>query len=218
MHRNLIALAMAAAFASPVAFAQAAAVGAAANAKVAAPPAVAAPAAPATPAVPAQASTRASDAISTRTAAKESKPAAKVKAPQNMAAEATAAAPGKGNWWKAADADGDGKLSTVEATANAGLSSRFGTIDANKDGFVTNEEYRSFYTSAASQGETHAAANSAVVTRDLWVKLDADADSKISLTEAKANADLTGSFTDMDVNADGFINQDEYRAYAQLHK
>lgn len=213
LHRNLIGLAMAAAFASPAAFAQAAA-GATANAKVAAPPAVTSPAKPAPSSEP---STRASDAISTRTSTRESKPAAKVKPPQNMAT-ATTAAPGKGDWWKDADADDDGKLSTVEATANAGLSSRFSTIDANKDGFVTSEEYRSFFTSEASKGDTHAAANSAVVTRDLWVKLDANADSKISLTEAKASADLTGSFTDMDVNADGFINQDEYRAYAQLHK
>jgi hypothetical protein len=227
LKRNLVALAMTAAFASPAVFAQATSVTGAAHATVPSTPAV-----PAAPTLPTQASSRATDAVSAKTTAKETKPATakagekskvavadKAKASQNMSAEATTSPPGKGgDWWKAADADGDGKISTVESTANAGLSSRFSTIDANKDGFVTSEEYRSFFTSEASKGETHAAANSAVVTRDLWVKLDANADSKISLTEAKANADLTGSFTDMDINADGFITQDEYRAFAQMKK
>ena len=126
--------------------------------------------------------------------------------------------PGKGNWWQDADTDGDGKLSTIEANSNAGLASRFGTIDANKDGFVTSDEYRIFYTANASQGEQHAAAHSAVVTRDVWVTLDADADSRISLAEAAGNAALTGSFATMDSNSDGFVTQDEYTAYTKSGK
>ena len=123
--------------------------------------------------------------------------------------------PGKGNWWQDADTDGDGKLSTTEANANAGLSSRFATIDVNKDGFVTSDEYRTFYTSNASQGELNAAAHSAVVTRDVWVKLDADADSRISLAEATRNASLAASFATMDSNSDGFVTQAEYTAYTK---
>jgi hypothetical protein len=217
LHRNLIALAMAGLFASPAAFAQASTTGKA-NANAALGSAVTPPAPK--PALPTQANTRAADAVSAKTTLKETLAGGKTTATgsQNMSAEAKAGAPGNGNWWKEADLNGDGKLSSTEATANAGLSSRFNTIDANKDGFVTDEEYRKFFTSSASQGETHAAVNSAVVSKDVWLKLDANADSKISLAEAKADADITGSFTDIDVDGDGFITQAEYRAYAQTKK
>lgn len=120
---------------------------------------------------------------------------------------------GKGNWWQDADTDGDGKLSSTEANANAGLASRFAAIDANHDGFVTSDEYRVFYVANASQGEQHAAAHSAVVTRDVWVTLDVDADSRISLAEAARNADLSASFELMDSNNDGFVTQAEYSDY-----
>lgn len=128
------------------------------------------------------------------------------------------APPAQGGWWKAADVNADGKLSIAESTANAGLSGRFSQIDSNKDGFVTSDEYRVFYTSNASKGEAHAAAHSSVVTKDLWVTLDANADTRISLAEAKSSADLTGAFTDIDVDSDGFISQVEYRAYAKTNK
>lgn len=221
MHRNLIALAVAGLFASPAAFAAPGAVASAAahaNAATLVTPPATKPVVPSLR-LPAQTNTRASDAVSNKTTVKETlgtKPAAA--ASQKTGAQAATAAPGNGNWWKDADLNGDGKLSKTEAAANAGLSARFDSIDGNKDGFVTDPEYRKFFTSSASQGETHAAANSAVVSRDVWAKLDANADSKISLTEAKADANITGAFTDMDVNADGFISQDEYRAFAQLKK
>ena len=125
--------------------------------------------------------------------------------------------PGKGNWWQDADTDGDGKLSNIEANVNAGLASRFGLIDANKDGFVTGDEYRVFYTANASQGEQHAATYSAVVNRDVWVRLDADADSRISMAEAAGNASLVASFAAMDSNTDSFVTQDEFTAHTQAH-
>lgn len=125
--------------------------------------------------------------------------------------------PGNGNWWQNADTNGDAKLSATEANANAGLASRFATIDANQDGFVTNNEYRVFYAANAGQGEQHAVAHSAVVTRGAWVTLDADADSRISLAEAASNTDLAVSFPTMDSNSDGFVTQAEYTAYARTH-
>jgi hypothetical protein len=190
---------------------------------------------PASPTLPTQASPTASDAISDRTAAAEDRSgestATTTTSPTQNAGSSTvrntasaaqdsmsSSNPGKGNWWKDADTDGDGKLSLAEANANAGLSSRFATIDSDKDGFVTTEEYRTFYTANASQGEQNAAAHSAVVTRDVWVKLDADADSRISQAEAAGNADLSGSFTAMDSNSDGFVTQAEYQAYSKAHK
>ena len=136
---------------------------------------------------------------------------------QNMSEEAKSP-PGKGNWWTDADTNGDGKISTAEATANAGLSSRFGIVDTNKDGFVTTEEYRTFYTGTASQGETHAAAHSSVVTRDVWTRLDADTNGKISAKEAAADTNISGSFALMDADHDGFVTQEEYVTYEKAHK
>lgn len=213
-NRALIALAFAAALASPAVFAQAKGLGG-----IAGTPAVpATPAIPATPATPGKLDAHASDAISARTTKQESAPKTTAASTTTTKASAATTNPGKGNWWTAADANTDGKLSMTEAAANAGLNSRFTTIDTDKDGFVTQDEYRSYFTANASQGEQHAAAHSAVVSRDLWVKIDADSDSKISLAEASGNAGLSASFTKMDSNSDGFVTQAEYTAYAKMHK
>lgn len=237
LNRNLIALAMGAALMSPAAFAQSNKGGQSATAagQSTAQSAVTAER-PTVPTMPEQSSTTASDAVSKKTTIKESGQSTTTadtttdsasnagSATMSSSTKATQEAmgattnPGKGNWWKDADSDGDGKLSTTEANANAGLSSRFSTIDADKDGFVTTEEYRTFYTANASQGAENAAPHSAVVTRDVWVKLDADADSRISLAEAAGNADLTASFATMDSNSDGFVSQDEYTAYSKSKK
>ncbi len=247
LNRNLIALALGAVLVSPAAFAQDKGNKGQSATSAGQPTAdsVRTGDQPASPTLPTQASPTAQDAISDRTAAAEDRKAdmkdddakdddttasTDATATQNAGSTTlrnTASAaqdsmgasnPGKGNWWKDADTDGDGKLSSTEANANAGLSSRFATIDADKDGFITTEEYRTFYTANASQGEQHAAAHSAVVTRDVWVKLDADADSRISLAEAAANTDLSASFAGMDSNSDGFVTQAEYQAYAKAQK
>lgn len=194
--RNLIALAFGAALISPAAFSQRAS--GKANQK---------------------ANVQAIDAISAKATARESQPIKSTdkKTPISMRDEAKSP-PGKGNWWTEADTNGDGKISAAEATANAAVNSQFATIDADKDGFLTSEEYREFYARTASQGEQHAATHSSVVTRDVWTRLDADADSKISLAEANGDASLKASFDAMDGNDDGFVTQAEYTAYAKLNK
>lgn len=201
--RNMIAIALGLALASPLAIAQSTNATAKGNSSK--------------PTPAAQASTTATDAVSARTTARESRASTAASTSTNMSDEAKSP-PGKGNWWQDADTDGDGKISTAESAANAGLQSRFSTIDANHDGYVTNEEYRKFYTSTASQGETHATAHSAVVTRDLWSKLDVNADGKISVTESAANAGVSASFAVMDSNGDGLVTQAEYTAYAKAHR
>jgi Ca2+-binding EF-hand superfamily protein len=153
------------------------------------------------------------DSVSARTTMRE---AGKAAAGTTTAAKASAnPPPGKGNWFADLDADADGQLSVTEAKGNAGVSSRFGSIDANADGYVTLEEYRQFFTSEKSQGELHAQAHSAVVTRDVWTKLDVNDDGKLSSTEVTGNATISGAFSAMDSNGDGFVTQAEYRAYAK---
>jgi hypothetical protein len=163
---------------------------------------------------------KASDAVSARATQRESGRMAEspVKAGTTLGADSAATTnPGKGNWWADADIDGDGKLSAAEARAQAGLDARFSSVDADADGYVSSDEYRKYYTSEASQGEQHAAAHSAVVTRDVWTRLDDNADGKLSIGEVKSDTSISGAFSGMDANGDGFVTQAEYSAYAKAH-
>jgi hypothetical protein len=47
--------------------------------------------------------------------------------------------------WRRFDADGDGRLTTVEVDMDARLKADFGAIDADDDGFVSDDEYRMYY-------------------------------------------------------------------------
>ena len=166
--------------------------------------------------------TKASDAVSARATQREAgrMMESPVQTTTGTSVKNTSSAttnPGKGNWWAEADIDGDGQLSIAEAKSQAGLDARFSTVDANADGFVTSDEYRKFYTSEQSQGERHAAGHSAVVTRDVWTKLDANDDGKLSATEVTSNTTVSGAFKVMDGNGDGFVTQAEYTAYAKAH-
>jgi hypothetical protein len=229
-NRNLIAFALVAALASPAVLAQAKGGPKAATTSTTSTTAgsVTSGARPASPTLPTQADPKASDAITDRTTRQESRgtTATATTATTGTATTTTMGSgatgsratsnAGSGNWWAAADADGDGRLSATEAAANAGVNTRFAIIDSDKDGFVTQDEYRNFFTQNASQGAANAAAHSMVVTRDTWLKLDGDADSRISLAEAASNVELSAAFTAMDANKDGFVTQDEYRAYAKI--
>jgi Ni/Co efflux regulator RcnB len=46
--------------------------------------------------------------------------------------------------WEQVDTDGDGSISKQEAGANAGLSQVFDQADADADGMLTTDEYKSF--------------------------------------------------------------------------
>ena len=66
---------------------------------------------------------------------------------------------------------------------------------------------------AQVKGATHAQAHSAVATRAVFGKLDADGDGKISATEAGTDTSL--DFAAMDSDSDGFVTDAEYRASAK---
>lgn len=67
-----------------------------------------------------------------------------------------------------------------------------------------------------AQGATHAAAHASVVQRDVWARLDADGDARISATEADADTTFDGDFAAMDGDADGFVSDAEYRTFAKV--
>jgi hypothetical protein len=51
--------------------------------------------------------------------------------------------PAKPMLWTQLDANVDGRISASEARANADFSARFASIDTDRDGFVSENEYRS---------------------------------------------------------------------------
>ncbi len=51
---------------------------------------------------------------------------------------------------KAADKDGDGKISRAEAVALPRIAKHFDEIDTNKDGFITREEMKAFHDKRAA--------------------------------------------------------------------
>lgn len=66
-----------------------------------------------------------------------------------------------------------------------------------------------------SQGAEHAAPPASVVQRDLWTRLDADGDGKISTTEGAVDAEFNTGFATMDTDRDGFVTDTEYSAAAK---
>lgn len=119
--------------------------------------------------------------------------------------------------WANLDTDHDGRVSAAEAGLDSAFNTSFGDMDANNDGFVSDTEYRTFAKASmdTSQGADHAAAPSAVVTRDVFSRLDTDGDGRISTTEAALDTDFNSMLSAMDTNSDGFVSQDEYRAHAK---
>ena len=124
---------------------------------------------------------------------------------------------GQRDAWAKLDLDHDGRISATEANVDAAFNTRFGDMDSNHDGFISDAEYRAFAKADmdTSQGAAHAAGHSAVVTRDTFGKLDADADGRISASEAGADADFNGMFSAMDADGDGFVTSAEFRAHGK---
>lgn len=67
----------------------------------------------------------------------------------------------------------------------------------------------------SGQGTVHAQAHSAVVARDVFSRLDADDDGRISTAEAALDVDFNTALAAMDTDGDGFVTQAEYRAHAK---
>lgn len=145
----------------------------------------------------------------------EYRASAKVDASQGASHAAAHSSVVQRDVWTRLDADGDGRISTGEADADTVFDGGFDAMDADDDGFVSDTEYRTFAKVDAPQGAAHAAGHSAVVQRDVWARLDADADGRISATEADADAGFDSGFPVMDGNSDGFVTDAEFRAHAK---
>jgi len=63
---------------------------------------------------------------------------------QQSAAQTDAASSQRQQGWADLDSNGDGAISREEAASNAGLSQIFSQADADSDGNLTQDEYKSF--------------------------------------------------------------------------
>ncbi len=106
---------------------------------------------------------------------------------------------------KAADTNGDGMISRDEANAASAslphLAKNFDRIDANKDGYITLEEFQ-----AAMQAMHHRHHGG------LLKHLDKNGDGVISRDEAQAAPRFAKHFDEIDTNKDGVISKDELQA------
>ena len=111
---------------------------------------------------------------------------------------------------KAADTNGDGKVSRDEANASLpGIAKNFDAIDSNKDGFITMDELRA---AGGKRGRGQQ-------MQEHFKAADTNGDGKISREEANASLPhIAKNFDAIDTNKDGFITLDELRAAGGKHE
>ena len=107
--------------------------------------------------------------------------------------------------FKAADKDGDGRISRAEADASLPrIAKNFDALDTNKDGFLTKDELRAGHGKGGHGDKMH----------DHMKSADKDGDGKFSREEANASMPrLAKNFDAIDANKDGFVTRDELRAF-----
>lgn len=117
--------------------------------------------------------------------------------------------------WTRLDTDGDGRISTTEGAVDAEFNTGFATMDADRDGFVTDTEYRSAAKAGmeTGRGGTQTTSSSASSLGDVMRRLDTNADGAISLSEGGADASIKSSFATIDADSDGMVTRAEYQAW-----
>lgn len=119
------------------------------------------------------------------------------------------------------DADGNGMISRVEATASAELSANFDLIDANRDGQITPDELRAWNRGRGTRpwgGGTNAKAGRGGLDEQ-FTRADSNGDGVLSRAEAAAQMRrVAGHFEAIDTNHDGFITREELRTYLKARR
>jgi Ca2+-binding EF-hand superfamily protein len=144
--------------------------------------------------------------------------------PQSQGAEHAAAHSSvvQRDLWARLDTNGDGKVSAAESAADTDFNTGFANMDVDKDGFVSDTEYRmaakeNMETGAATGG-VNAASQSTAGMRDLMSRLDANADGSISAIESAGDATIKTNFATIDANSDGMVSNAEYRAWMKAER
>ena len=144
--------------------------------------------------------------------------------PQSQGAEHAAAHSSvvQRDLWTRLDTDGDGRISTAEGATDTVFKTDFAAMDANHDGYVSDDEYRTAAKASmeTGQGKGGADASSRASSNlgDAVRRLDANADGSISLSEGDADATIKANFGSIDANSDGMATRAEYRAWLKANR
>ena len=107
----------------------------------------------------------------------------------------------RGEGWKQWDANADGKLGRDEVANAPRLAQQFDALDANKDGFLTAEEFPAARFGRGPGGRGQG-----------YTRWDANADGKLSRDEVAGAPRLSQEFDAIDANKDGFLSVEELQA------
>jgi Ca2+-binding EF-hand superfamily protein len=91
-------------------------------------------------------------------------------------------------------------------------------MDSDGNGTISQAEYSAYAKANMNTGGENAAPVSQAATTLTWNNIDADKDGKLSATEVESYENLKANFTGMDSDGDGFVTQDEYRAYQKANR
>ncbi|WP_282148987.1 EF-hand domain-containing protein [Algibacter lectus] len=108
---------------------------------------------------------------------------------------------------KKLDANEDGKLSENEV--DGPLKEQFATIDADKDGFITEAEMKPKAKEAKSEKKSKGQGKGMPTYTELLEQMDADKDGKLSKSEVKGP--LKNDFSKVDTDKDGFLSEAELK-------
>lgn len=112
------------------------------------------------------------------------------------------------------DQDGNGAISREEAKVNPRLEKGFEAMDGDKDGQVTEAEYRDF---AKARREQHRE-KAMTEMKARWDKADANKDGALSRDEAKTSPLVSKHFDDMDADKNGQVSEQEAADYLKSHR
>jgi Ca2+-binding EF-hand superfamily protein len=124
-----------------------------------------------------------------------------------------------GEEFKAADADGNGRLSRAEAERGAPrLAKSFDAIDANRDGQISPEEIR-VWRRAAKGARRAAGADAQAKFDEHFSRADNDGDGMLSRAEAERSLPrVAAKFDRIDKDGDGRVTREEMRAWLDARR
>lgn len=114
--------------------------------------------------------------------------------------------------FKQLDQDGNGVVSRDEAAARA--AKKFDAMDANKDGQLSDAEYRDHAKARWAQHREHIQAK----MKARWEKIDTNRDGLLSRDEATASPRLAERFDKLDADKNGQVSAQEFTEHTKSHR